>query len=53
MSLDPSVIDALPSVEANLNYLVPTTEKPFRYTYDPPPGSRGQHVLCTASIPYP
>ena len=38
MSLEPSVIDALPSVEAILNYLVPTAEKPFRYTYNPPPG---------------
>jgi len=39
MSLDAGVIEALPSVEANLNYLVPTTEKPFRYTYAPPPGT--------------
>lgn len=38
MSLEPSVIDSLPAVEAVLNYLVPTADKPFRYTYEPPLG---------------
>lgn len=38
MSLDASVVDSLPSVEAVLNYLVPTAEKPYRYTYEPPAG---------------
>lgn len=28
----------LPFVEAKLNYLSPMPEKPFNYTYDPPPG---------------
>jgi hypothetical protein len=28
----------LPFVEAKLNYLAPMPEKPFNYTYDPPPG---------------
>ena len=31
-------IEALPHVEAELNYLRPMTEKPRNYTYDPPPG---------------
>lgn len=30
--------EALPRVEASLNYLVPTTEKPVAYAYTPPPG---------------
>ncbi len=29
---------ALPLVEAELNYLAATTERPRNYTYDPPPG---------------
>src|SRR5262249_11794576 len=32
------VIDQPVMVEADLNYLVPTGEKPSRYIYDPPPG---------------
>jgi len=32
MGLEISAIESLPSVEATLNYLVPTAEKPFRYT---------------------
>ena len=38
MSLGSSDIRSLSSVEANLNYLIPIAEKPFRYTYEPPPG---------------
>ena len=38
MSLEPTVIESLPSVEAILNYLIPTGDKPFRYTYELPPG---------------
>jgi hypothetical protein len=38
MSLNAAAIDALPSVATNLNYLVPSAEKPFRYTYEPPAG---------------
>ena len=44
MSLDARVIDALPSVEANLNYLIPTREKPFRYTYEPSPGTAADNT---------
>ncbi len=29
---------SLPAVEAELNYLAPTGERPRTYTYDPPPG---------------
>jgi hypothetical protein len=32
-----SAIENLASVEAELNYLIPTTERPRTYTYDPPP----------------
>jgi hypothetical protein len=43
MSQNSSVLDkvgirTLPYVEADLNYLVPTPEKPVNYTFDPPPG---------------
>ena len=38
MSLSPEVISSLPRIEAVLNYLVPTTETPRNYTYEPPPG---------------
>ncbi|MEH2423717.1 MAG: CmcJ/NvfI family oxidoreductase [Nostoc sp.] len=43
MSLNNQVIDRpisldLPSVEANLTYLIPTAEKPVNYTYEPPAG---------------
>ncbi|MEH2083998.1 MAG: CmcJ/NvfI family oxidoreductase [Nostoc sp.] len=41
MSLNNQVIDRaisqeLPSVEANLSYLIPMAEKPVNYTYEPP-----------------
>src|SRR6185295_1745087 len=32
------LIQTLPSVRATLNYVLPTAEKPFSYTYTPPPG---------------
>ncbi|MFN6530380.1 CmcJ/NvfI family oxidoreductase [Nostoc sp. ChiSLP03a] len=43
MSLNNQVLDRpisqeLPSVEANLSYLVPMAEKPVNYTYEPPTG---------------
>ncbi|MEH2278107.1 MAG: CmcJ/NvfI family oxidoreductase [Nostoc sp.] len=43
MSLNNQVIDRpisldLPSVEANLSYLIPMAEKPINYTYEPPAG---------------
>ena len=28
----------LPHIDATLNYLAPTTERPRNYTFDPPPG---------------
>jgi hypothetical protein len=34
-----SAVENLPAVEAELNYLIPTTERPRTYTYDPPPGT--------------
>jgi hypothetical protein len=33
----------LDQVEAPLNYLAPTTQKPFVYAYDPPPGMPTHH----------
>jgi hypothetical protein len=33
------VVDTLQSVQATLNYLLPSAQKPFAYTYDPPPGT--------------
>jgi hypothetical protein len=39
MTLDSSTIDALPAVEAELNYLVPMAERPRNYTYEPPAGT--------------
>jgi hypothetical protein len=44
MSLESSAIDSLPSVEATLNYLVPTADKPYRYTYEPPAGVRSDNI---------
>src|SRR5690349_24833383 len=35
-----TVVDA---VEAPLNYLAPTTERPFAYAYEPPPGMPQRH----------
>ncbi|MEH2193353.1 MAG: CmcJ/NvfI family oxidoreductase [Nostoc sp.] len=51
MSVDSQVLDRpisqnLPSVEANLTYLIPMAEKPINYTYEPPAGiprSNGTH----------
>ncbi|MFC0401297.1 CmcJ/NvfI family oxidoreductase [Paraburkholderia rhizosphaerae] len=42
------VIDQPVMVEADLNYLVPTGEKPSRYMYDPPPGVAMQTGTFTA-----
>ena len=38
MSLQSAAVETLPWVEAELNYLEPTTGRPRTYTYDPPPG---------------
>ncbi|MDZ8027524.1 MAG: CmcJ/NvfI family oxidoreductase [Nostoc sp. SerVER01] len=36
--LDRPIVEDLPSVEANLSYLLPTTDKLFSYAYEPPSG---------------
>ncbi len=38
MGLQQAKIESLPFVTAELNYLVPTPEKPRTYAFDPPPG---------------
>lgn len=38
MGLQEPKIESLPFVTAELNYLVPTADKPRTYTFDPPPG---------------
>ena len=40
----------LPSVEAALNYLVPTTERPRTYTNDPPPGQPTSTVVSQSHL---
>jgi len=43
----------LETIQAPLNYLVPTTEKPFAYAYEPPPGRpqrSGQYAEQTVTI---
>jgi hypothetical protein len=39
---DPRVLGA---VEAELNYLLPTAEKPRSYTFEPPPGEPWSNAL--------
>lgn len=51
--LDKPEIKDLPYVEAKLNYLVPTTEKPVNYTYEPPAGvprNSGASIAYTVPI---
>jgi hypothetical protein len=38
MSINSRSLLELPHVEAELTYLTPMAEKPFNYTYEPPPG---------------
>jgi hypothetical protein len=40
--MDGSSIHHLDQIEATLNYLAPTTDKPYAYTYSPPPQGRPQ-----------
>ena len=40
--MDGSAVETLARVEASLNYLAPSAEKPFAYTYSPPPPGRPQ-----------
>ncbi len=42
--VDPTL--ELPSVEAELNYLGPMSERPRNYTYDPPPGVPRSNVVA-------
>lgn len=42
--LDHDRYSDLPTIAADLNYLIPTAEKPFNYLYDPPPGIPRQNV---------
>lgn len=57
MSLNNQVLDkplsyGLPSVEANLSYLIPMAEKPVNYTYEPPPGvPRTNGIFQTYKLP--
>jgi len=46
MTLD--TVENLPAVEAILNYLVPTTERPRTYTYEPPAGTPQTTAVSTA-----
>jgi hypothetical protein len=39
MSLHQNIVAAVPFVQADLNYLVPTGKRPRSYTYDPPDGT--------------
>ena len=45
MSLVNATIATLVGVEAELNYLAPTEERPRTYTYDPPPGTPRSTVV--------
>lgn len=38
MTLEHRIVDLLPSVDAELNYLVPMAERPRNYAMEPPPG---------------
>jgi hypothetical protein len=46
------VIDSLRTVRATLNYLVRTDEKPYGYTFDPPPGvpARSGQINSVADV---
>jgi hypothetical protein len=47
-----TVVEALPHVEAALNYLAPMTERPRNYTYDPPLGvPRSNSIPETHIVP--
>jgi len=48
--MDARTIDALQSVHATLNYTVDDGQRPFAYTFDPPPG-RPQRSGQTDSVP--
>lgn len=39
MTLEHRIVDLLPSVDAELNYLVPMAERPRNYAMEPPPGA--------------
>jgi hypothetical protein len=53
VTLEHRVADLLPSVEAQLNYLVPMSERPRNYAMEPPPGvprSNTKHEAHTVAI---
>src|SRR4030081_2243752 len=53
MTLHQNPSETLAAVEAELNYLVPTKERPRTYAYDPPPGvprTTGVHEPHTVPI---
>ena len=54
MTLVHRVVDLLPSVEAELNYLVPMEGRPRNYAMEPPPGvcQRCCWAFCLWSSPY-
>jgi hypothetical protein len=44
MTLDTAHIERLPYIEAALKFLVPMDEKPYSYTFEPPPGVPSQNT---------
>src|SRR5262249_13242077 len=52
MSLQTQVIDHLPHVEADMNYLAPMAERPRNYTFEPPAGvPRSNCITETHKVP--
>jgi hypothetical protein len=45
MSLQTNAIDRLPHVDGAVMYLAPMGERPFIYTYDPPPGVQRSNIV--------
>src|SRR4029077_14950452 len=53
MSFETRVIETLPVVEAELDYLIPVSQRPRNYPFDPPPGvprSNAKHEAHRVSI---
>jgi hypothetical protein len=52
MTLSSNAVENLRAVEADLNYLAPTTERPRTYAYDPPPDvPRSSGVNASHRVP--
>lgn len=45
MNVASAAVTSLPHVEGELFYLAPSAEKPFVYTYDPPPGTPRSNIV--------